>query len=161
MTSRPPIALVKRDTHLFVAGVLDAPGDEGFLRVAFIGQGRPHQAHLASLGYGPVGEGETHELAAQALVERLQADTADFPAFLLALANGAENEADDPVLDELDVEALGQQAALLRILAGLAAQTRPAPAIGPTRLHDGHPFAVALTAVRKLAGLTEPLPEEG
>lgn len=53
MTSRPPISLVKRDTHLFVAGVLDAPGDDSLL--AFVGQGLPHQAYLAGLGYGPVG----------------------------------------------------------------------------------------------------------
>ena len=240
MTSRPPISLVKRDTHLFVAGVLDAPGDDGLLRVTFVGQGRPHQAYLAGLGYGPVGEGDTHELAAQALVEKLQAETLDFPAFLLALAETAEDIAEGQHANEDEEIALEQQAALLHILAGLAAQTRPVPAIGPDdftenddaiefyadgeygtttverltlrieprtfdeddedaedlidftlradgELHDGHstlagiarsypnvaptieawkaghtvPFAVVLTAARKLAGLTEPLPEEG
>ena len=244
MTNRPPIALVKRGPHLYIANILDkrdsAP-DSDLLQVAFTRQGNAYQARLDRFPRCPVGEGDTAELAAQALVERLQADTADFPVFLLALANGAGNEADDPVLDELDVAAWGQQAALLRILAGLAAQTRLAPAIGPDdfsedddaiefyadgehgvttverltlrielmsgsselggrgetwidftlradgELHDGHstiaaiarsypnvaptlddwkagrtvPFAVALMAACKLAGLTEPLPEEG
>lgn len=264
MTSQPPLALVRRNEHLYISGIVPAARPEmsaleGLIRVRFIGQGRPHQAYLEGLSYGPVGEGETHELAAQALVEKLQADTLDFPAFLLTLATGAENEADDTVggpglnMDDLDIEALEQQAALLRILAGLAAQTRPAPAIGPDdftengnpyaripalwlsydeaiefyadgeygtttverltlrieprafdeddedaedlidftlradgELHDGHstlagiarsypnvaptleawkaghtvPFAVMLTAARKLAGLTDPLPEE-
>lgn len=250
MTSQPPLALVRRNEHLYISGILPAARPEmstleGLIRVRFIGQGRPHQAYLEGLSYGPVGEGETHELAAQALVEKLQTDTLDFPTFLLTLATGAENEADDTAggpglnLDDLDIEALEQQAALLRILAGLAAQTRPAPAIGPDdftendeaiefyadgeygtttverltlrieprafdeddedaedlidftlradgELHDGHstlagiarsypnvaptleawkaghtvPFAVMLTAARKLAGLTEPLPEE-
>lgn len=241
MTSRPPISLVKRDTHLFVAGVLDAPGDDSLLRVAFVGQGRPHQAYLAGLSYGPLGEGDTYELAAQALVEKLQTDTLDFSAFLLSLAEGAQTEASDADGDDLDIEALENTSTLLRTLAGLAAQTRPAPAIDPDdfsedddaiefyadgehgvttverltlriepmsgssalggrgetwidftlradgELHDGHstiaaiarsypnvaptldawkaghtvPFAVVLTAARKLAGLTEPLPEEG
>lgn len=240
MTSRPPISLVKRDTHLFVAGVLDAPGDDGLLRVAFVGQGRPHQAYLAGLSYGPLGEGDTYELAAQALVGKLQTDTLDFPAFLLSLAESAQTEASGAGGDDLDIEALESTSTLLRTLAGLAAQTRPAPAIDPDdfaedddaiefyadgeygtttverltlrieprtfdeddedaedlidftlradgELHDGHstlagiarsypnvaptieawkaghtvPFAVVLTAARKLAGLTEPLPEEG
>jgi hypothetical protein len=138
MTSQPPLALVRRNEHLYISGILPAARPEmstleGLIRVRFIGQGRPHQAYLEGLSYGPVGEGETHELAAQALVEKLQADTLDFPAFLLTLATGAENEAnnDGLNLDDIDTEALEQQAALLRIIAGLAAQTRPAPAIGP------------------------------
>ncbi len=122
MTSRPPIALVKRDHHLFISGILAKPGDEGLLRVLFIGQGKPHQAFLGRLHYGPVGEGDTYELAAQALVEKLKADTLDFPAFLLALANGAEAEADGMEGEEEDVSSLEQDAVLLRILAGLAAQ---------------------------------------
>ena len=240
MTSRQPISLVKRDAHLFVAGVLDAPGADGLLHVAFIGQKRPHQAYLAGLSYGPLGEGDTYELAAQALVEKLQTDTLDFPAFLLSLAEGAQTEASGADGDDLDIEALESTSTLLRTLAGLATQTRPTPAIGPDdfsedddaiefyadgeygtttverltlrieprafdddddegeelidftlradgELHDGHstlagiarsypnvaptieawkaghtvPFAVALTAARKLAGLTEPLPDEG
>jgi hypothetical protein len=93
-------------------------GQEGGLAHARAGSDERHLAHLA---------------AAQALVEKLQADTLDFPAFLLTLATGAENEAnnDGLNLDDIDTEALEQQAALLRIIAGLAAQTRPAPAIGP------------------------------
>jgi hypothetical protein len=124
MTSQPPIALVKRGPELYITGILPRGGNPGsdLLSVRFIGQGLPHQAHLARLPYGPVGEGDTHELAAQALVEKLQAETIDFPAFLLALANGAEAEADVGDGDALDDESLEQDAVLLRILAGLAAQ---------------------------------------
>lgn len=243
MTSRPPIALVKRGPELYITGILPRDGKppgRDLIAVLFIGQGLPHQAYLAGLGYGPVGEGDTHELAAQALVEKLQAETLDFPAFLLALAETAEDIAEGQHANEDEEIALEQQAALLHILAGLAAQTRPVPAIGPDdftenddaiefyadgeygtttverltlrieprtfdeddedaedlidftlradgELHDGHstlagiarsypnvaptieawkaghtvPFAVVLTAARKLAGLTEPLPEEG
>ncbi len=126
MTTRPPIALVKREHHLFISGILAKPGDDGLLRILFIGQGKPHQAYLGRLQYGPVGEGDTYELAAQALVEKLQADTLDFPAFLLALADGAEAEADVGDGDALDDESLEQDAVLLRILAGLAAQAKSA-----------------------------------
>jgi hypothetical protein len=130
MTSQPPLALVRRNEHLYISGILPAARPEmstleGLIRVRFIGQGRPHQAYLEGLSYGPVGEGETHELAAQALVEKLQADTLDFPAFLLTLATGAENEASDADGDDLDTEALESTSTLLRTLAGLAAQTRP------------------------------------
>lgn len=141
MTSRPPIALVKRDTHLFVAGVLDAPGDDGLLRVAFVGQGRPHQAYLAGLSYGPLGEGDTYELAAQALVEKLQTDTLDFPAFLLSLAEGAQTEASDADGDDLDIEALESTSTLLRTLAGLSAQEHRDEQIANMLVALDDPFA--------------------
>ena len=239
MTSRPPIALVKRDNALFISGILAKPGDDGLLFVSFVGQHMPHLAVIDRFGYGPVGEGDTRELAAQALVDKLRSETLDFPAFLLALANGASAKADSLEGDEEDTSALEQDAVAFRILAGLAAQTRPVPAICPDdftedddaiefyadgeygvttverltlrnearpfneededaedlydftlradgELHDGHstlaevarsypdvsptleawkagrtvPFAVALTAARKLAGPAEPLPEE-
>lgn len=242
MTSRPPIALVKRGDNIYVSGILiprDGDEDSGLLRICFHRQEKPYQAFLGRLYYGPTGEGETSELAAQALLEKLQTETADFPGFLLALANGAEAEADLREGAEEDVSHLENDAIAFRILAGLAAQTRPVPAIGPDdftedddainfyadgeygvttverltlriearpfneededaedlydftlradgELHDGHstlaevarsypdvspsieawkagrtvPFAVMLTAARKLAGLAEPLPEE-
>ena len=241
MTSRPPIALVKRGPELYITGILPRDGKppgRDLIAVLFVGQGLPHQAYLAGLGCGPVGEGDTHELAAQALVEKLQAETLDFPAFLLALAETAEDIAEGQHANEDDEIASEQQAALLHILAGLAAQARPVPAIGPDdftedddaiefyadgeygvtverltlriearpfneededaedlydftlradgELHDGHstlaevarsypdvspsieawkagrtvPFAVVVTAARKLSGLAEPLPEE-
>lgn len=125
MTSHPLIALVKRGPQLYISGIIrprDGEPDSGLLRVMFIGQGLPHQAFLGRLAYGPVGEGDTVELAAQALVEKLQTETADFPAFLLALANGAEAEADGMEGAEEDVSSLEQDAVAFRILAGLAAQ---------------------------------------
>lgn len=134
MTSRPPIALVKRGPELYITGILSRDGKppgRDLIAVLFVGQGLPHQAYLAGLGYGPVGEGDTHELAAQALVEKLQAETLDFSAFLLALAKTAEDIAEGQHANEDEEIALEQQAALLHILAGLAAQTRPVPAIGP------------------------------
>ena len=244
MTSRPPIALVKRGSELYITGIIPNDGmpDSDLLSVLFLlGRRLPRQAGLSGLDYGPVGEGDTNELAAQNLVEKLQTDTLDFPAFLLTLAMKAENISEGQQASEDEALALKQQATLMRILAGLATQTRPEPAIGPDDfsedddaiefyadgehgvttvkrltlriepmssisefgarretwidftlradgdLHDGHstiaaiarsypnvaptlddwkagrtaPFAVALTAARKLAGLTEPLPEEG
>lgn len=125
MTSRPPIALVKRGPELYITGILPRDGKppgHDLISVLFIGQGLPHQAHLAGLPYGPVGEGDTHELAAQALVEKLQAETLNFPAFLLSLAKTAEDMAEGQHANEDEEIALEQQAALLHILAGLSAQ---------------------------------------
>ena len=136
MTSRPPIALVKRGPELYITGILPRDGKppgRDLIAVLFIGQGLPHQAYLAGLGYGPVGEGDTHELAAQALVEKLQVDTLDFPAFLLALAETAEDIAEGQHANEDEEIALEQQAALLHILAGLAAQERKAEQVASLR----------------------------
>jgi hypothetical protein len=49
MTSRPPIALVKRGAQLYISNIIDPHNgepDSGLLRVMFIGQGKPHQAYL-------------------------------------------------------------------------------------------------------------------
>ncbi len=120
MTSRPPIALVKRDNLLFISGIFPAVNDDGLLRV-FV-RSAPPRAFLGRVDYGPTGEGETQELAAQDLVEKLKSETIDFATFLLALANGAEAKADSLEGAEEDVSALEQDAMLLRTLAGLAAQ---------------------------------------
>jgi hypothetical protein len=128
MTSRPPIALVKRGAQLYISGIIDprdGPGS-GLLRVIATMR-RPFQAQLHRLPFGPAGEGDSIELAAQALVEKLQTETADFPAFLRALTERAEKASNMAVVSH---EALWA-APLLGILAGLAAQTRPLSAIGP------------------------------